>query len=125
MLAPKATVNPFAVLLGQQALPLPWRSSAFKMYKKLHCPNNVAPFFSVCFKLEQDRYNTMPENERIKTKKPTPIRFRTKLYHEYFKHESEEERNRYQELADQAYKSAMEEHRALSAVKKSPRDYYQ
>lgn len=120
-------MNPFASLLGRETIPPPRHASAFDMYKKFYCPAHVAPFFLARFKVEEDRYAAMPEDERVRTKskKPTAIGFRTSLYHEYFKAESQEERDRYQELANQAYESAMEKHRALAVVEKSPRDFYQ
>lgn len=120
-------MNPFAALLGRESIPVPRHPSAFDMYKKVYCPDHVSPFFAARFKVEQERYVAMPEEERVRTKskKPTAIGFRTKLYHEYFKLESQQDRDHYQELADEAYKSALEKHHALSIVEKSPRDFYQ
>lgn len=117
-------MNPFAALLGRETVPAPRHSSAFDMYRKLYCPEHVAPFFAARFKIEEDRYAALSEDERAQTKKPSGIGFRTKMYHEYFKQESREDRDRYQKLADQEYEDAMAKHRALAAGEKSPKELY-
>lgn len=121
----KPAANPFAALLGSKTIPAPRRSSAFDMYRKLHCPEHVAPFFDARFKIEEERYVAIPESDRALAKKPSAIGFRTKLYHEYFKMESPEVQKHYQSLADKAHEIAMEKHNALAVVEKSPRDFYQ
>ncbi|KZP25773.1 hypothetical protein FIBSPDRAFT_887747 [Athelia psychrophila] len=83
----KAVVNPFAALLGHETVLAPRHSSVFNMYRKLYCPEHVAPFFAAHFKIEEDRYAALSEDERAQTKKLSGIGFCTKMYHEYFKQE--------------------------------------
>lgn len=67
----------------------------------------------------------MTEEQRTKATKPTPIAVRTDLYHQHWKEESKELRDKMQAAADAEYEKAMERHRAATEVAKTPKQFHE